>query len=138
MAKTSTAISPAELTVLKVLWNLSPLTVREVCDTLASQRQDWAYTTVQTLLNRLVTKGAVKRNPEGLAHRYAPAVSRSRLLASRLKDLAEQVCDGAASPLLSALVDTHEFTPEELAGFRDLLDQQQQHHANKKPRKRTR
>ena len=40
----------------------------------------------------------------------------------RLKDLANELCDGAATPLLLALVDGQRFTPAELEQFRRLLD----------------
>ncbi len=132
MGRTSNSISPAELSVLKILWDMRPMTVREVCDALDKQR--WAYTTVQTLLNRLMAKGVVRREAEGNAHRYSPSVSRNRLLASRLKELAEQLCDGAASPLIAALVGTGRFTREELDGFRKLLDAKTTETAKKKPR----
>ena len=138
MAKPPSSISPAELTVLKVLWDSRPLTVRDVCDALESEKQGWAYTTVQTLLNRLAAKGVVQREADGVAHRYRPALSRNRLLASRLKELAEQLCDGATSPLLSALVDTHRFTTEELAGFRKLLDEREESGPGNRPKKKTR
>lgn len=136
MGRTSNSISPAELSVLKILWDTRPMTVREVCDALDKQR--WAYTTVQTLLNRLVAKGAVQREPEGNAHRYSPSVSRNRLLASRLKELAEQLCDGATSPLIAALVNNERFSDEELAGFRKLLDERNANTEQAKPKKRRR
>jgi len=138
MGKSPTSISPAELTVLKVLWDAPPLTVREVCDALGQRKQRWAYTTVQTLLNRLVAKGVVGREPEGNAHRYTPSVSRNWLLATRLKELAEQLCDGAASPLVAALVNNERFTDEELAGFRKLLDERDGDTEQVKPRVRRR
>ena len=56
------------------------------------------------------------------AHVYAPAVSRDDLLKQRLTDLADELCDGTASPLVLALVEGGRFTPEEIGRFRELLD----------------
>lgn len=136
MGKNQMSISPAEMTVLKVLWESGPMTVREMCDTLVGRKQAWAYTTVQTLMNRLVSKGVAQRKAAGVAHQYAPVVSRKRLLAARLKDLANQFCDGAASPLIAALVGEEKFTPEELAGFRKLLDEAEESKPKRKSRGR--
>ena len=122
--KNPSSISPTEMTVLKSLWRTGPTTVRDLCDFLAAEGHDWAYTTVQTLLNRLQTKGFVTRDADGIAHTYAAAVSQRGLIASRLTELAEQLCDGAPTQLLSALVDAHRFSPVELAKFRKLLDEQ--------------
>ena len=65
----------------------------------------WAYTTVQTLLTRLMAKGYVAADRSGPAHVYRPAVSRGELLQQRLTDLADTFCEGTASPLMLALVE---------------------------------
>jgi BlaI family transcriptional regulator, penicillinase repressor len=119
-------ISEAELAVLKVLWELSRGTVREVRDILLGQGRDWAYTTVQTLLNRLEAKGHVRVERSGSVNIYRPAVSREQFAQQRLSNLAEELYEGAASSLVLALVEGTRFTPAELEQFRKLLDQLEQ------------
>src|SRR5439155_13601787 len=108
--------------VLKVLWDRGPGTVREVLAALGEQGHSWAYTTVQTLLTRLMAKGYVAADRTGPAHVYRAAVSRGELLQQRLTDLADTFCEGTTSPLMLALVEGSQFTPEEIAQFRELLD----------------
>jgi BlaI family transcriptional regulator, penicillinase repressor len=119
-------ISEAELAVLKVLWELSRGTVREVRDILLGQGRDWAYTTVQTLLNRLEGKGHVRVERSGSVNIYRPAVSREQFAQQRLSNLAEELYEGAASSLVLALVEGTRFTAAELEQFRKLLDQLEQ------------
>jgi predicted transcriptional regulator len=119
---TQPPISETERAVLKVLWDLGQGTVREVLAALNAQGHAWAYTTAQTLLTRLAAKGYAAADRTGPAHVYRPAVSREELLQQRLTDLADTFCEGTASPLLLALVEGSEFTPEEIAQFRELLD----------------
>jgi predicted transcriptional regulator len=119
---TQPPISETEQAVLKVLWDRGPGTVREVLAALSGQGHSWAYTTVQTLLTRLIVKGYVAADRTGPAHVYRAAVSRDELLQQRLSDLADTFCEGTASPLMLALVEGSEFTPEEIARFRALLD----------------
>lgn len=119
---TQSPISETEQTVLKALWDLEQGTVREVLAALNAQGHGWAYTTAQTLLTRLVAKGYVTVDRTGAAHVYQPAVSRAELLQQRLSDLAETFCEGTTSPLMLALVEGSQFTPEEIAQFRELLD----------------
>jgi predicted transcriptional regulator len=116
------AISDTELEVLKVLWDRSEGTVREILEELKPQKR-WAYTTVQTLLNRLQTKGYLRSDRSGSAHIYRPAVSRDQLLQLRLNDLSRKLCEGTASPLVMALVEGVRFTPEEIDQLRKLLNQ---------------
>ena len=119
-------VSEAELAVLKVLWDLSRGTVREVRDILLGQGRDWAYTTVQTLLNRLEAKGHVRVERSGSVNVYRPAVSREQFAQQRLSNLAAELYEGAASSLVLALVEGTRFTPAELDQFRKLLDQLEQ------------
>jgi len=117
------ATSEAELNVLKVLWELGQGTVREVRDVLTRQGRDWAYTTVQTLLNRLEVKGHATVERSGAVNVHRPALSREEFARQRLGNLAEELYEGAASSLVLALVEGTRFTPEEIEQFRKLLDQ---------------
>jgi predicted transcriptional regulator len=119
---TQSPISETEQAVLKVLWELGQGTVREVLAALNAQGHGWAYTTVQTLLTRLVNKGYVVADRSGPAHVYRPAVSLAELLQQRLTDLADTFCEGTTSPLVLALVEGAQLSPEEIARFRELLD----------------
>ena len=117
------SISETELDTLKVLWEHGPQTVRAVNEQLRRVGRRWAYTTVLTLLFRLEAKGYVASDKSGLAHVFRPTVTRNMLLRQRLKDLANQLCEGTSTPLVHALVESHRFTAEEIIQFRQLLDQ---------------
>jgi BlaI family penicillinase repressor len=121
MAKRS-PVSDAELEVLKVLWAEGPATVRDVGESLRRQRRRLAYNTVLTLLSRLREKGYVAADRRDTAHLFRAKVTREDLIGSTLTALADRVCDGTASPLVSALVRGQRFSPEEIAHFRKLLD----------------
>ena len=122
MATRRPTISDTELDVLKVLWERPEGTVREILAALRPQKR-WAYTTVQTLLNRLEAKGFVASERGGPAHVYRATASREHLLQQGLSDLSDRLCEGTASPLLLALVEGVRFSPEEIEQFRRLLDQ---------------
>jgi BlaI family transcriptional regulator, penicillinase repressor len=128
------SVSETELAVLKVLWEKEQGTVRELQAILRDQGRNWAYTTVQTLLNRLEQKGVVASDKSSLAHVYRSVVSRDRMLQQRLSDLADELCEGTASPLMLALVEGARFTPEDIDQFRKLLDQLEASKPSKKGR----
>ena len=54
---------------------------------------------------------------------FRAIVSREQILREGLSDLADRVCDGTASPLVHALVQGSNFSPEDIARFRRLLDE---------------
>ncbi|QDV34409.1 BlaI/MecI/CopY family transcriptional regulator [Tautonia plasticadhaerens] len=117
-------LSDAELEVLKALWDHGPATVRQINSTLQGRGRRWAYTTVATLLQRLQAKRAVAVDPSAVPHVYRAALTRDDLLGERLKAAADELCDGRAAPLVLTLVQSHRFSPEELARFRQLIDEQ--------------
>lgn len=125
MKKNRPPISDAELEVLRVLWEQGPGTIRDVDARLQPREQPWAYTTIQTLLNRLETKGYAASDKRSVPHIFRATVSRDKLLGQRLKDLANELCDGTATPLVMALVKQQHFSPSELETFRKLLDEMQ-------------
>ena len=114
-------LSASELDVLKALWEHGPGTVRDIKDALKRRGRRWAYTTVQTLLTRLQAKECVATDRTGFAHIYSASISREDLVRQGLTDLAENLCDGTAAPLVMALVQGHRFTAEEIEAFRRLL-----------------
>ena len=116
-------ISEAEMEVLKALWEQDSATVRALSGHFQKQRQrSWAYTTIQTLLNRLESKGYVTSDKSGFVHVYRALETRENVLRRSLRNLAEDLCDGASTPLVMALVDKHKFSKKELEVFRKLVE----------------
>ena len=111
-AKINQTLTPLELEIMQVLWEVGPCTVAEVQPKL---KGELAYTTVQTMLNVLLRKHKVKRVQEGRAYRYRPAVSRERASGNALSDLVKRMFGGSSEALLMAMVDTRQITAEELA-----------------------
>jgi BlaI family penicillinase repressor len=116
-------LSDAERDVLRVLWDHGPATVRQINQILVDRGRRWAYTTVATLLQRLAVKQYVASDPSTISHVYRAVVSRDELLERRLKDAADELCDGHTVPLVLALVQGSRFSAEELARVRRLLDE---------------
>jgi predicted transcriptional regulator len=96
--------------------------VRALNDALQARGFCWAYTTVQTMLQRLQTKGFVRCEKGRPANTYVAAVSRQAVLSTRLWDLADQFCGGTASPLLLALVEGGGLSEADVHRLRQLLD----------------
>ena len=117
-AKTQT-LTPLELEIMQVLWEAGACTVSEVQPKL---KGDLAYTTVQTMLNVLLKKDKVTREPEGRAFRYRAAVSKDRATGGALKDMVKRMFGGSPEALLMALVDTRQISAEELTRIADRLN----------------
>ncbi len=112
-------LTPLELQIMQVLWEEGACTVSDVQPKL---KGDLAYTTVQTMLNVLLKKEKVTREPDGRAFRYRAAVSRDRATGGALKDMVKRMFGGSPEALLMALVDTRQISAEELTRIADRLN----------------
>ena len=124
-------MSDAEREVLKALWDRGPSTVREVVEYFANLGQEWARSTAITLLQRLERKGYVASDKSAHVFVFRASVTREEVMQSRMQDLASELCDGEALPLVLAFAQQHRFTPDEIARFQRLIDE-----ASRKSKKR--
>ena len=124
-------MSDAEREVLKVLWDLGPQTVRDVLTQLTNRGQDWSRTTVITLLQRLEGKGYVVSDKSQFAFVFRAVVTREEEMHARISDLAGKLCDGDAVPLMLAFTERHKFSAEELARFRQMIEQLETRRGNR-------
>ena len=122
MARRPQDVTDAELDVLRVLWDDGPATIRTLADRLYPGGGTSEYATVQKLLERLEDKGHVKHRSEGRQNVYSARVQREDLVARRLRDTAEQLCDGSLTPLLTHLVSAGRLSRDELLELRRLVD----------------
>ncbi|HSP77757.1 MAG TPA: BlaI/MecI/CopY family transcriptional regulator [Myxococcaceae bacterium] len=94
-----------ESSVMEIIWARSePMTAREVCDRMTGERER-AYTTIMTTLDRLHRKGLLVRHRDGVAWRYAPALSRADFEKGLADGLAEEILQVHTEAALAAFVD---------------------------------
>ena len=115
--------TPAELEILKILWDSGPLTVREVLEHLNQTGSPRAYTSIMSLLNVMADKELLERLPEGRAFRYRPLVERSSTLGSLVSDVWQRAFGGSTSSLVAHLLDQAQPSSGELDEIRRLLSQ---------------
>ena len=107
-------MTPAELRVMKALWELGRGSVAEVRAELQTRGQDLAYTTVMTLLVRLAAKSALIVDKTREPFVYRPAFRRESVLRERLREFVRDVFDGQADSLVLNLVEDESLTRERL------------------------
>lgn len=113
-----TNLSRFELEIMDVLWRLEEASVREVCDALADKKRP-AYTTVQTIVQRLEQKGAVKRTRKiGNALMFTPTVTRKSAYRRVVDDLLS-LFGGSAQPVVAHLLESGKLTLEDLKSLEE-------------------
>src|ERR1700674_5403763 len=96
-------LTPPELAIMKIVWRLESVTVRDVYEALLARRRV-AYTTVMTMMNILETKGYLKKDTQDRAYRYRPARRERAVITAMVREFINRVFDGTPRPLLLHLV----------------------------------
>lgn len=116
------SISEAEWQVMELLWKSSPLASQELVAVL-KQSKGWARTTVVTLLQRLVKKGAVNAEGRGARFVYVPAVKRTDCVTAETTSLLDRLFGGALHPLVAHFAKHRQLSDKDVKELRALLDQ---------------
>lgn len=138
MARIPQDITDAELAVMQVLWDQGPATIRQITDVLYPRGSAAHYATVQKLLERLEAKECVRRDRRNPVHRFEAGIGRSELIGRRLQAMAEQLCGGSLTPLLTHLVQARRLTADERQTLRALIDELDQRSPSRNSQRRKR
>ena len=113
-------ITEAEAQVMEVLWRQSPLATDEIAKALEGQ-QDWQLATIKTLLNRLLTKGAVSAEKDGRRYLYTPVLQRDAWLKEQSVGLVDRLFDGRLAPLVAHFSSHRKLKKADIEALRQLL-----------------
>lgn len=116
--KVSTYLGELEAEIMEILWRRTNVTPREVHEAL---HRPIAYTTVITVMTRLVEKGLLVREADGPTHRYRPAQTRDVFLAAASKSVVEDlVTDFGDMAIVHFLRELDKLDPARLEQLRKL------------------
>lgn len=93
-------ISEAEFEVMKVVWKSAPINTNEITQQLL-KTTSWSAKTIQTLIKRLVTKGALTYEKQGRVFVYTPLVKEGEYINQESNTFLKRFYDGDISAMLS-------------------------------------
>jgi BlaI family penicillinase repressor len=110
----------AELSILKVLWQRGPSTVRDVQEVLNVTRRT-GYTTALKLLQIMTDKGHVSRDESNRAHVYHPSSTETGTQQQLVGDLLDRAFGGSAMKLVLHSLTSQQASPEDIQKIREML-----------------
>jgi BlaI family penicillinase repressor len=113
-------LSDTEWIVMRAVWSRSPTSAREIHEAVSGET-GWAYTTLKTLLARLVEKGVLSERKRANTSVYEPLVSERDARGSALRSLVDRAFDGAFGTLLQHLVTVERLSARDRAALDRLL-----------------
>jgi len=116
----SATLSRLELRIMQTLWNSGPCSIRTLLEAFPAPER-LAYTTVQTVVNRLEAKGAIRRvNKVSNAHVFEAAISQASAQHRMLDELVAWF-GGKPLPILTHLIESGRLTDDEVREARKAL-----------------
>lgn len=113
-------ISEAEFEVLKIIWKHAPINTNEITEKLL-QTTSWSPKTIQTLIKRLVTKGALSYEKEGRVFVYTPLIRENEYIRHKSSSFLNRYYDGDITAMLSAYIEDDQLSDSEIDTLRSLL-----------------
>ena len=120
-------LTEAEWTVIKAVWDSEPCTAPAIQEKLFKQTE-WTYSTVRTLMDRMVTKGLLQADKEKNVTLYHTAVTRAQAQRGELLYALKHAFNGALTPMVQCLLDTNYVSRAELDQLKQLIAAHEKSH----------
>lgn len=115
-------ISEAEFEVMKIVWKYAPISTNEITEKLL-QTTNWSPKTNQTLIKRLVTKGALTYEKQSRVFVYTPLVKEREYIGQESSSFLNRYYDGDITAMVSSYIENDKLSESELDTLRTLLSQ---------------
>ena len=113
-------ITEAEYEVMKIVWKYAPINTNEITEKLFAT-SSWSAKTKQTLIKRLVNKGALTYEKNSRVFVYTPLVKESEYISQESNSFLNRYYDGDITAMLSAYIENDKLSETEIETLRSLL-----------------
>lgn len=121
MSNSLPELTESEWTVIKTVWDLEPCAAPSVQERLEPVT-GWTYSTVRTLMDRMVAKGLLTASKLRNLTLYRSAVTRQQAQRGELNYALKHAFDGALTPMVETLLTTESVTAAQLDALQSLID----------------
>ena len=111
-----------ELTILRILWDNGPSTVRQVNEAM-NEDENTGYTTTLKLMQIMTEKGLLLRDDSQFKHVYRPALTEEKAQKQLVGDLLDRAFSGSAEKLVMRALSAKKVSTKELTSIRKMLDE---------------
>ncbi|HUT28817.1 MAG TPA: BlaI/MecI/CopY family transcriptional regulator [Sedimentisphaerales bacterium] len=120
MKKTNLELFESEWAILQAVWELEPCAAPTVQEALAKEK-GWAYTTVKTLMDRMVKKRLLKTKKIRNLYLYSSAVTESQARKSEIARTLKRAFDGTFTPMMQFLIENDQLSEKEYRRLEQLI-----------------
>ncbi len=131
MPKQPIELTEAEWTIIKAVWENEPCAAPTIQEKLHAET-GWTYSTVRTIMDRMVAKGLLKAEKIRNLTLYRSAATSQQAQRGELLYALKHAFNGALTPMVQCLLETNELSPTELAELEALIREKKRSTAKNK------
>jgi BlaI family penicillinase repressor len=120
MLKPAVALTESEWVIIKAIWETEPCTAPAIQEMVFEQTR-WTYSTVRTLMDRMVVKGVLKAHKEGKLTIYSSIVTQAQAQRGELFYALKHAFNGALTPMVQCLLENHEINRDDLEKLEAMI-----------------
>jgi BlaI family penicillinase repressor len=120
MSKPKVELTESEWSVIKAVWETEPCTAPVIQEKLFKPT-GWTYSTVRTLMDRMVAKRVLKARKQGKLTIYQSVVTRAQAQSGELFYALKHAFNGALTPMVQCLLDSKDLNADELAELETMI-----------------
>ncbi len=120
MAKLNFELFEGEWAILEVVWQREPCAAPTVQESLRESK-GWAYTTVKTMMDRMVRKGFLTTERVRNLYLYRSAITRAQAQRNELLRTAQRAFGGALTPMMQSLIESKSLSEEDYQYLERLI-----------------
>jgi BlaI family penicillinase repressor len=133
MSKPTVELTEAECSIIKAVWETESCTAPAIQEKLLKP-MGWSYSTVRTMMDRMVAKGVLKARKEGKLTIYQSAVTQAQAQRGELVYALKHAFNGALTPMVQCLLESNDVGAEELAKIEEMIKARKKSATNKEKR----
>jgi BlaI family penicillinase repressor len=134
MSKKDLELFDSEWAILRVVWKIEPCAAPTVQEELQEER-GWAYTTVKTMMDRMVKKGLLNTQRIRNLYLYSSAVTQSLARRGEIMRTVTRAFDGTLTPMMQFLIENDELSEREYSQLEDLIKNRKRRKSSSRKKK---
>ena len=123
-------LTSAEEQIMGYLWQLEKAFMKEIVEAFPEPKP--AYTTIATLLTRMVDKGSVGYTQYGKVRQYYPMISKQEYFSKQINSMIKTFFQNSSSQFASFFTNQADLSVTELEELKEIVERQIDHQKNKK------
>ncbi|MHC4461940.1 MAG: BlaI/MecI/CopY family transcriptional regulator [Planctomycetota bacterium] len=131
MAKRNYELTEGEWAIIQAVWDNEPCAAPTIQEELEAHK-NWHYSTVKTLMDRMVAKGLLKTEKIRNLFLYRSAITRTEAQTGEIMRAVKRAFDGALTPMMQFLVDSDSLSKKQLGELETMIKRKRRSSARKR------